>query len=435
MKYNDYYGKILNGSYTKKLKDRIIECIYAFKTYEACVNISISYIAAWHESNNNDIWYEFVSKRFLNLFDCSSQEIAKTFRDNVLYRSKYVFQDEDKKIEKEILTHDDLDAVREKLREETKKNGEVEAVYKIKIKNSELVWLKDHAIIETYDEDGICLSIGYLTIVTKEMEAEEKRRQAVNELEIAYKKLEETNQELEKAIELSNQMAIEAANAYMELNQLFNITADGMCVIDKNFNVSRINDPLLNLFGISVYDIFGKKCYEVISCGGLCNTTNCPLVRILKGESKVEIDIEKEREDKKKIPFILTVTAFHNPDGNLHGILANFKDLSFRKEAEQRRIHSERLQGVIEMAGAVCHELNQPMQSLLGYAELLGMIISREPNPNKDYIEKINRIKEQIKRMSDITKKLMRITKYETRDYVSGMKIVDIDKSSGFTPL
>jgi hypothetical protein len=37
---------------------------------------------------------------------------------------------------------------------------------------------------------------------------------------------------------------------------------------------------------------------------------------------------------------------------------------------------------------------------------------------------------EQTRRMGDITKKLMRITKYETKDYVQGVKIVDIEKSS-----
>ena len=79
------------------------------------------------------------------------------------------------------------------------------------------------------------------------------------------------------------------------------------------------------------------------------------------------------------------------------------------------------------MAGAVCHELNQPMQVVSAYSEML-MADMSEDNPLSG---DINKIKGQIERMGQITRKLMRITKYETKDYVfDGKKIIDIDKAS-----
>jgi hypothetical protein len=42
------------------------------------------------------------------------------------------------------------------------------------------------------------------------------------------------------------------------------------------------------------------------------------------------------------------------------------------------------------------------------------------------------KIKAQIDTMGKITRKLMRITRYETRDYLfEGKNIIDIDKASG----
>ena len=76
------------------------------------------------------------------------------------------------------------------------------------------------------------------------------------------------------------------------------------------------------------------------------------------------------------------------------------------------------------MAGAVCHELNQPMQAISGYSEIITMGLE-DDNPLYD---KINTIKQQITRMGDITKKLMTITRYKTKDYFNG-KIIDIDKA------
>ena len=46
----------------------------------------------------------------------------------------------------------------------------------------------------------------------------------------------------------------------------------------------------------------------------------------------------------------------------------------------------EELQAIIEMAGAVCHELNQPLQSMSGYCKLLMMDLE-EKYETKDYLK------------------------------------------------
>ena len=99
--------------------------------------------------------------------------------------------------------------------------------------------------------------------------------------------------------------------------------------------------------------------------------------------------------------------------------------LEHRKQALKERIERERLQGVLEMAGAVCHELNQPLMGVSGYSELLLM---DTPEDTPQY-ETIRKIKAQSDRMGAITKKLMRVTQYKTKAYLKG-HIVDIDAAS-----
>lgn len=239
------------------------------------------------------------------------------------------------------------------------------------------------------------------------------------------KELKQTNEQLEAALERANQMAIEAEYAYIELNQIFNTGADGICLIDRDFNILRINKAFSNFLGIREDEAVNKKCYEVFQ-EDLCQGPNCSLIRILGGESRVEYDIEKLRHDGLRIPCILTATPLRGPSGELFGIIEDLKDISYRRKAEEERIHREKLQGVLEMAGAVCHEVNQPMQSIYGYSQLLLMDIS-EDNPAYNNIKTI---KEEIERMREITKKLMGITRYETKAYIEGRKIIDIDKAT-----
>ncbi len=134
--------------------------------------------------------------------------------------------------------------------------------------------------------------------------------------------------------------------AYNKLNQIFNTSADGMRVIDKDFNMIMANKPFYQLTGLNKEKIIGKKCYEVFS-GPSCHTDNCPMEKIIAGEERIECDEEKERKDHVTIPCLVTVTPLRNSTGELIGIVEDFKDISERKRAEKElakyRIHLEEL--------------------------------------------------------------------------------------------
>ena len=97
-----------------------------------------------------------------------------------------------------------------------------------------------------------------------------------------------------------------------------------------------------------------------------------------------------------------------------------------RRQLEEERLQRERLEGVIEMAGAACHEFNQPLQTLLGYSHLL---LKNLPKDSPVFGE-IEEIKKSVDQLGKITHKIMHITRYETKEYIEGSKIIDIDKAS-----
>lgn len=108
-------------------------------------------------------------------------------------------------------------------------------------------------------------------------------------------------------------------------------------------------------------------------------------------------------------------------------LLARIKSVLLHRKMAKKLLEEERLRGVLEMAGGICHDLNQPMQVVSGYSELLLMDIEKD-NSAYPYVKMI---KEHTDAMGSITRKLMRITKYETQDYIEGGRIIDIDKAAG----
>jgi PAS domain S-box-containing protein len=131
--------------------------------------------------------------------------------------------------------------------------------------------------------------------------------------------------------------------ANTELAQIFDTAADAMRVVDRDFNMVRVNETFAELSGMQKEDAIGRKCHEVF-WGPLCHTEACPLVRILGNEDRVEYDSEKVRKDGGRVPCIVSATPFRGPDGELIGIVEDFKDISERKKSEKELLRShERL--------------------------------------------------------------------------------------------
>ena len=114
---------------------------------------------------------------------------------------------------------------------------------------------------------------------------------------------------------------------------------------------------------------------------------------------------------------------FSLPDGK-KGIICIAEDVTAKVKSEDDRIQKERMEGVLELAGAVCHELNQPMTVVSVNSEIMSPDMD-----DKILTSKMDVIKKEIRKMGKITRKLMHITRYETREYLNGRKILDIDKS------
>ena len=100
------------------------------------------------------------------------------------------------------------------------------------------------------------------------------------------------------------------------------------------------------------------------------------------------------------------------------------------RAAQARLIEAEKTRAVVEMAGATAHELNQPLTAILGLIQL----IEQNPNEGKTLQQDLKRIADAAWEMAEIVYKIGQITHYETKQYVEGMQIIDIDRATEQKP-
>jgi diguanylate cyclase (GGDEF)-like protein/PAS domain S-box-containing protein len=127
-----------------------------------------------------------------------------------------------------------------------------------------------------------------------------------------------------------DELSEELRHSNMELDQIFNSAADGMRIVDRDFNVLRVNDTFMAMARVDRDKAEGGKCYESFR-GTLCRTPDCPLIRLQSGQNRMEADVEKTRQDGSVVSCILTATPFRGLDGELLGIIEDFKDITVRK--------------------------------------------------------------------------------------------------------
>ncbi len=161
-------SRILEGEYSQALKKRVAEVIAAFAGFDHTRAPGIPYISAWSR-NDNIIWYEFAGREFTGLFNCGVEELAGAFRTAVVDHRVFHSTEVEAGIQETVLTRQELASIRSGLRAEVAQSGMVEAVYRVALPGGSHIWLKDRARVETYEEDALSLSLGYLTDVTNEM--------------------------------------------------------------------------------------------------------------------------------------------------------------------------------------------------------------------------------------------------------------------------
>ncbi|MBN2332717.1 MAG: hypothetical protein JXO49_09960 [Deltaproteobacteria bacterium] len=98
------------------------------------------------------------------------------------------------------------------------------------------------------------------------------------------------------------------------------------------------------------------------------------------------------------------------------------------KEIQAKLITAERTAAMVSTAGGIAHELRQPLTAIIGAAELLHDHALE--NLEEAMQKKLSIIHQQSLRMAEIIKKMEQLVEYQTREYIRGTRILDIDESS-----
>ncbi len=214
-------------------------------------------------------------------------------------------------------------------------------------------------------------------------------------------------------------------------------------VIDSSVNaiVSIDAHGVVRLFNRAAERCLGRKAEQVI--GRMRVVDLFPedeadaVMRMLRedeaGGSSIADHSAQALSDTGEMVPVTASAALIFDGGRRVGAVVIFTDLrdKLRMEAQlaaaREELESRERQAIIaELAGAAAHELNQPLTSVMGYAELL----KRKLPHDTPACSAAEVIMSEAERMAEIVRKIGKITRYETKSYVGTAKILDLDRAS-----
>ena len=218
------------------------------------------------------------------------------------------------------------------------------------------------------------------------------------------------------------------------LERLIDSTVDAIIASDLRGTIILFNQGAERLFGYRARDVIGKRpVWELYEQGGAKQ-----VMRMLRSTSYGGVGrLEQTRREVRTasgeiVPVSITASTLYERDREVAtvGILTDLRERIRMEQrlldAQQKLQLSEKQALVAELAGAAAHELNQPLTSIMGYVGL----IERQSPKDATYLRAVAVIMSEAERMASIVKKIGKITKYETTDYVGGARMLDLERAA-----
>ena len=132
------------------------------------------------------------------------------------------------------------------------------------------------------------------------------------------------------------------------------------------------------------------------------------------------------KSGKKQIWFRWTIRAIFDDNGRSVKLQTVGQDITQLVQSRNEREEKKRLKSLVELSGAICHELRQPLQILLGLTDLIAVQLSEDKDVDKD----LQRLKDQTVRINQLLTRMNNITKYKTKSYTNTSNIIDLENAS-----
>lgn len=178
-------------------------------------------------------------------------------------------------------------------------------------------------------------------------------------------------------------------NLYHQFRTIFEGMPEPLLLLKWDLLVEWANPAAIRAFGHGRADLAGARCHELFK-GRTTPCTPCPIQDCFATGNSLEIEYHT-RDDHH---WCLRVLPIHSGNEVIRQVLLLGQDIGEKMRAQADAIRGSQLAALGELAAGVAHEINNPINGVINYAQLL--INRLADNQNQDLAQRIIREGERI---------------------------------------
>ncbi len=178
----------------------------------------------------------------------------------------------------------------------------------------------------------------------------------------------------------------------------FDSIAELVSIQDKDFKIARVNKAYADAFKMKPNELIGKTCYELVH-GTNEPVPNCPHMKTLETRKPSTLEF---LEPHLGIYLEVSTSPVSNEKGEVVATVHVARDITERKRMEGSLIITDRLVSIGELASGIAHEINNPLTSVIGFAQLL-----LDKDVPDDVKEDVRTIYREAQRTAEVVKNLL----------------------------
>jgi len=230
----------------------------------------------------------------------------------------------------------------------------------------------------------------------------------------ARKVLLDHAEELEQQVE-KRTAALQASHA--RFRAIFEDAAIGIALVNQDAHVITGNPALQRILGYSIEELKGMSLAALThpdNAGADLKLYN----ELIAGERPYyQMEGRYVRKDGHPIYVNVTVSLVQWQDVNARFAIVMLEDISARKEAQAALVRSEKLALTGKLAASLAHEINNPLQSVLGFMSLVEELLEENEEKAKEDARTYIRIAiEEVKRAADLVRQMRNINRPSALD-------------------
>ncbi len=189
------------------------------------------------------------------------------------------------------------------------------------------------------------------------------------------------------------QVAEELRSERDKFSSMLSAMGQGMHILNPSFDIEYQNDVLRRAFG----DRIGEKCYSVYKQ----RVEPCEVCRMHVAIETHEIQRTEELMANGRY-YEQSYAPFRDVDGQTK-VLILLRDITEEKAYQAETMRAGQLASLGELAAGVAHEINNPINGIINYAQIL----LDEAGATDEDAEVLGRIIKEGERISDIVRNLL----------------------------